>query len=456
MRLNPQLAELLNPRLNKYIPHTPTPKQAAFLWLACLDAFYGGAAGGGKSDALLMAALQYVDIPGYNALLLRDTYANLVKPEGLLDRANEWLTPTDAQWSGENKSWVFPSGASVSFGYLDGPRDHFNYQGAEYQFVGIDEAVNCREHQSIYLFSRMRKKNPESYAEDLKNLHVEFSEKQIKEYYDLYKNIPLRFRCASNPPRLEQMDRGAWVKNRYVDEETRGNRVFIPAKIRDNPHLNEDEYRKSLKELDIITRKQLEDGDWDIQVTGRLFDRSWFKIIQAIPNMHDIEGTVRYWDLAATEEDPNKDPAWTVGLRMNKSIDGYYYIDSVIRGRWSPRKVQTIVRQTADMDGKNVLIAMEQEPGSAGVNNIDTYRNKVLAEFSFDGIKKTGSKIDEARPLSSHSEAGNIVLVSGIWNKDFLDEIELFPDGKFKDQVDAASGAFAFLAGGVNPRVRTL
>lgn len=443
------------PRGNKYIPHVPTPKQAAFLWLTCLDAFYGGAAGGGKSDALLMAALQYVDVPGYNALLLRDTYANLNKPQGLLDRANEWLTPTDAKWNGDVKAWVFPSGATISFGYLDGPRDHFNYQGAEYQFVGIDEAVNVREHQALYLFSRMRKKNPESYAKDLKALFG-YSSLQVEEYYKQYAAIPLRFRCASNPPRLEQVERGAWVKMRYVDADSRGDKIFIPAKINDNPHLNADEYRRSLSELDSITRRQLEDGDWDIQISGRFFNRLWFEVVDKSCNADDTDMVVRYWDMAATEEDPNKDPAYTVGLKMRRSRFGTYYIESVIRKRLSSMDCERLVRQTADMDTKSVPISMEQEPGSAGKATVNNYQSRVLPEFSFWADKKTGSKIDEARPVSAQAEAGNIKLVNGPWVKDFLDEVELFPDGKFKDQVDAMSGAFRFLTEGTGARARWL
>jgi len=104
-----------------------------------------------NSDALLMAALQYVDIPGYNALLLRDTYANLIKPEGLLARADEWLANTDARWNGDNKSWVFPSGASISFGYLDGPRDHFNFQGAICSSLGGLEAQRKRKGTFLYI-----------------------------------------------------------------------------------------------------------------------------------------------------------------------------------------------------------------------------------------------------------------------------------------------------------------
>src|SRR5271155_3345788 len=78
----------LEPRLNAFIPHTPTPRQAAFLLLDCLEAFYGGSGGGGKSDALLMAALQFADVPGYNSLIIRRNFADLALPNALMDRAH--------------------------------------------------------------------------------------------------------------------------------------------------------------------------------------------------------------------------------------------------------------------------------------------------------------------------------------------------------------------------------
>ena len=70
---------------SRYSPTQPTPKQRAFLALDCLEALYGGAAGGGKSEALLMAALQYVHVPGYAAILFRRTYADLSLPGALMD-----------------------------------------------------------------------------------------------------------------------------------------------------------------------------------------------------------------------------------------------------------------------------------------------------------------------------------------------------------------------------------
>ena len=102
--------------LGQYIPHTPQPKQQTFLGLDCREALFGGAAGGGKSDALLMAALQYVHLKDYHALLLRKTYQELALPGAIMSRSHEWLDHTDAHWSGDNKRWTFPSGATLSFG----------------------------------------------------------------------------------------------------------------------------------------------------------------------------------------------------------------------------------------------------------------------------------------------------------------------------------------------------
>src|SRR5258708_27833925 len=98
-----------------YCPQTPFEKQQIFLSLTGQEALFGGSAGPGKSSALLMAALQYVEVPRYAALLLRRTYADLALPGALMDRAAEWLRPTAARWREPDKTWVFPSGATLSF-----------------------------------------------------------------------------------------------------------------------------------------------------------------------------------------------------------------------------------------------------------------------------------------------------------------------------------------------------
>ncbi len=174
---------------------------------------------------------------------------------------------------------------------------------------------------------------------------------------------------------------------------------------------------------------------------GGMFKRAWFDIVDAVPAGAK---TVRYWDLAATEETPGRDPDYTAGGKVCES-DGVYTICDMRRGRLSPLGVEKLVKQTAELDGR-IDIYMEQEPGASGVSGIDHYARKVLVGYAFRGDRPTGSKIERANPLSAAAEAGNVKLLRGDWNKDFLDEIETFPNGAHDDQVDTVSGAFHKLA----------
>lgn len=253
--------ESLGESKKDYSTQSPTPRQKLFLDLKEeKEIFYGGAAGGGKSSCLLMAALEYAHVPNYSALLLRRTYADLSKQGALMDRAKEWLSKSGATWNEQKKTWTFPSGARIAFGYLETENDKYQYQGAEYQFIGFDELTQFSESQYTYLFSRLRR---------LKG-----------------SDVPIRMRSASNPGGT-----GAnWVKERFVpdeftpehaeeervwtkvtvDEETGQamTRYFVPARLDDNPHLDRDEYEISLRELDPVTRAQLRRGDWQISVRG--------------------------------------------------------------------------------------------------------------------------------------------------------------------------------------------
>lgn len=373
---------------------------------------FGGSAGGGKSDALLMAALMFCEIAGYSALLLRKTYADLSLPGAIMDRAHEWLGPTAARWNDREKTWAFPSGATLTFGYLDSANDHYRYQSSEFQYIGFDELTQFPETHYRYLFSRLRR---------LEGARV-----------------PLRMRAASNPGGIGH----DWVRARFVDAPN-PERAFIPASLSDNPHLDAGEYRASLAELDHLTRAQLLHGDWTARPEGGLFKREWFEIVDESPAR---ARRVRYWDMAATEAKQGTDPDWTVGVRVALA-EGIYYVEDVRRVRATPQATENLVRQTAELDGTGVSIYMEQEPGSAGVGVIDHFRRRVLVGFPFRGHKTTGPKEVRANPVSAAAEAGNVKLVRGGWISSYLDEMGAFPQGSHDDQVDGTSGAVATLSG---------
>lgn len=416
------LNKALTPKLTKYIPHIPTVKQRAGLLLDdTREVFYGGAAGGGKSDWLLMAALQYVDIPGYNAILFRKTYQDLALPDALMSRAKEWLFPYrdkngGVHWNEKDKVFTFPSGATLSFGYLEHLNDRFRYQGAAYQFLGFDELTQIAELCYTYLFSRRRRAAGST--------------------------IPLRFRAASNPGGEGHV----WVKERFLGEEAeRKGRVFIPAMLDDNPFLDQEEYRISLYELDPVTRAQLLEGNWEILHGGEVFDPEWFDIVESVP-----EGirTVRFWDLASTKKEKGKKPCYTAGLKLG-IYKGKYYIMHVTRLQDTPGVVEARMKAVMKGDGRLTTIGIEQEPGSSGDYTIAHFK-KALKPYKVKGLRSTGKKEERARPVSIEAQAGNIAVVKGNWNQALFDELTVFPDSTYKDQADALSGAFLITKSQVN------
>lgn len=422
------LQRLLTPRMTKYIPHVPTPKQAAFLLLNSKEAFYGGAAGGGKSDALLMGGLQYVDVKGYAGIIFRKTYADLTKPGALIDRAKDWLFRfEDVRWNDKDKKFEFyerygPHKEVISilqFGYLENINDKYNYQGGEYQYIAFDELTHIDQSSYIYMFSRLRR---------LKGAVV-----------------PLRVRGASNPP---DDDSGLWVKTRFIDEGPSKGRIFIPAGLDDNPHLDKEEYEASLNELDPVTRARLRDGNWEIVRKGNMFKRNWFQPVDTLPMNRK---RIRFWDMAATDEEKAKkknksrEPDYTVGFLMSK-WQNTYYIEDIIRVRMSPAKTDELQRATAVADGYGTIIREEREPGSSGISVIDTKKRNLMSGFDYDENYTTGTKTDRANPLSASAERGQIKYLVGCRNiNTFFDEAESFPGGIHDDMVDAASAAFNIL-----------
>lgn len=420
-----ELQTMLTPRLTKYIPFDPTPKQSAFLLMNnTKEILYGGAAGGGKSVAQLMGALQFVDVPNYSAILFRKTYADLSLPGALIDMSKEWLMPfverKEVKWSEKDKRYDFPSGASLNFGYLESSNDCYRYQGAEFQYIGMDEVTHIDPANYRYLFSRLRR-----------STHLK---------------VPLRFRATANPGGQF----GEYYYNRFFEEGQSHGRIFIAAGLDDNPHLDAEAYREALNELDPVEKEQLLNGNWQVRAAGDLFNRHWFVIVPAA-DIPEAAKRVRFWDLASTDPSKRKgkaknrrEPDWTVGFKL-AHYQGMYWVEDIVRVQKMPHEVETIVANTAIVDGYSCAIRMEQEPGSSGAFTIDHYARNVLNGYDFEGVVSSGSKVERSRTASAASQNGKVLISGRCRNYSaFLDEADVFPYGSKDDTIDGFSGAFNY------------
>ncbi len=217
--------------------------QEDFLAASELDVLYGGAAGGGKSYAMLVDPLRYAHRAAHRALIIRRSMPELRE---LIDKSRELYPKAfpGCKYREVEKLWNFPSGAKIEFGFLERDADVYRYQGQAYSWIGFDEITHLpTEFSWNYLASRLRT-----------------TDSEITPY----------MRCTANPGGV-----GAhWVKNRYIEPSEPDTtfigkdgltRKFIPARLEDNPFLaNDGRYEQMLKALPPTQRKQLLEGNWDV------------------------------------------------------------------------------------------------------------------------------------------------------------------------------------------------
>ena len=228
---------------NHVIFHANEGPQTDFLAADEKDVLYGGAAGGGKSYAMIVDPLRYAHRSAHRALILRRSMPELRE---MIDKSRELYPQAfpGAKFREVEKLWNFPSGAKVEFGFLERDADVYRYQGQAYSWIGFDEITHLpTEFSWNYLASRLRTTDPE-----------------IKTY----------LRCTANPGGVGSH----WVKNRYIAPQEHNKsfegkdgltRKFIPAKLADNPYLAKDGiYEQMLKSLPPIQRRQLLEGNWDV------------------------------------------------------------------------------------------------------------------------------------------------------------------------------------------------
>lgn len=399
-----------------WIPNLPTGKQLLFLTLPDREVFYGGQVGGGKSDALLMGALMFADVPGYNAIIFRRTYPELSQADGLIHRSKQWLAPTPAQWNEGQMRWTFPSGATLRFAHMQREDDKFNYQGGQYQFIGFDELTGFTETQYTYLLSRLRKLRSSP--------------------------VPLRVRSASNPGNIGH----DWVYERFVI----GPHPFVSATLDDNPYLSTEEYKAALAELDDITRAQLLEGKWVTATGEKPFRREFWRN----KNRFSEEESVRIrnrclgrWITCDSAQLDDEEAAYTVFLVAELDVDYVMKIKEVWRGRPEFNDLPTEVVSFAykhNRDGK--LKGFIVEHASSGIQLLQVLKHTAPEWLKpiLHGAKPLGKEPGWAqagvwckRGLVHLPEPGPHVP----WLMDLEEELYRIPNARFKDQADALAMA---------------
>lgn len=182
---------------------------------------------------------------------------------------------------------------------------------------------------------------------------------------------------------------------------------------------------------------------------GGAFKKDDFIIVDDIP---EFQRPVRGWDLAATSKKKNPNAAYTAGVKMARTTDGRLIILNIVRAQASPGEVKRMLKRTAQADGAYCQISLPQDPGQAGKAQIADLV-ALLEGFEAYGSPESGDKEMRAFPFAAQVEAGNVLLARGGWNKDFLKEAEMFPNGRFKDQIDACSRAYAWLLQNRDPNI---
>ncbi|MDV4167803.1 phage terminase large subunit [Rhodovulum sp. FJ3] len=435
--------------------------QERFLSSSADIAIYGGAAGGGKTWALLLDPLRYVGNSEFGGVFFRRSTVQIRNEGGLWDESAKLYPLIGAAPKEHVLEWKFPGGASISFAHLEHDKTVYNYQGAQIPWIGFDELTHFSEKQFWYLLSRNRSMsgvmpciratcNPDADS---------WVARFIAWWIDQKTGLAIPERSGVIRYFVRVGDAIHWGDSpddlaHLTQPDEDGNPqpippksvTFVSASLRDNKALMaaNPEYMASLMALPTVERERLLGGNWKIRpAAGMYFKREWVadNFLDAPPaNLR----TVRGWDLAATPKTESNDPDWTCGTKMGTDGRGNFYVLDHKADRLGPSGVEKLLKATAEADGQSVAVDLPQDPGQAGKSQV-TQLTKLLVGFNVRSKPVTGDKVTRFSGFSAQAEAGNVWVVRGEWNERWLRELENFPPETGHDD-DADSTAQAFNA----------
>ncbi len=439
--------------------------QEKFLSSSADICIYGGAAGGGKTYALLLEPLRHINNKDFSALIFRRESTQISAVGGLWDTSKEIYPLLNAEPKITPRyTWTFPSGAKVAFGHLNYEDDKYGWQGSQITLLCFDELTHFTESQFFYMLSRNRsaKSGIKPYVRATTNPEADsWVADFIKWWIDPETGYPIPERSGVIRYMARYNDIIYWFDTIEQFNEFRDSLgaeastllpktvTFIASKLSDNKILMENDpgYIANLLAMDNVNKERLLNGNWKIVPSaGEVFPRAKANIIEVLPS--NIVRYVRAWDLAATEDKKKAKEqgrhAKTAGVLLAKTSNGRYIVVDVINKALSAENVRKTVLNTAKIDKhtyKNVRVRVTKDPAQAGKDQAEQYI-KLLAGFNVVAVQESGDKETRAEGFAAQWQAGNVDILLADWNKEYLDQMDAFPESFLKDMVDASSNAF--------------
>lgn len=402
---------------------------------------------------MLLECLRHKGVPGFSAVIFRRQATQVRNPGGLWDTSNDLFPYAGGTPRESSLEWKFQPDSKIKFASMEYDKDRFSWQGSQIPLIAFDELTHFSWSQFVYMLSRNRSlcgvrpyircttnPDPDSWV----RLFIDWWIDNETGYPIHSRSGKLRWFIVVNDQTYWSSSRDALIKQ-YPDCMPKSV-TFIASTVHDNKILlsRDPGYISNLQAMPKFEREQLLMGNWNIRPTaGMFFQRTYFEKVRAVPKGRTT--AVRYWDRAATKETGSNDPDWTVGLKLEKTDNGIFYITDIVRLRNSPLVVQTAIKNTASQDGFEVKIGIEQDPGQAGISEAE-FLVRQLSGYQVSTNRVQRDKVTRALPVSSQAEANNIKILEARWNEEFLREAENFPEGGHDDQIDSLSGAFNMLA----------
>ena len=487
-----QLARYINdPDQHPIWSPQPGP-QTQFMASTADIVFYGGAMGGGKTTALLLEAARHIfTSPGFNAVIFRRTLADIKKAGSLRDAAHKvYSLLPQAHFNQSEFQWTIgPFENTIGLAQLQYEHTVDDYRGSEICLMMFDELISFLESQFVFMMSRNRSMcdvrpyirastNPDrdSWVYDWVGPWVDYNcpiyptpsahLRYLRRFEDTIPPDVLPFVVYDDPhsPLV-------WVTK---DAPKAKSFTYIPSTVYDNPALlaRDDTYVASLEAQTAVNIARNLRGDWNaVEFAGGMFKESWFQILPEDEPLPQVQRWIRWWDLAGTDpEDLGNRKArsakadWSVGARwgvIGTDTEGrnVYLLAHVNRFQGTWARVSQEIEATAVSDGRDTLVYVEQEPGSAGKSLIRVIAALLKGKARVTGVPSTGDKITRARPAAAAAEQHRIFLAPGPWNDTWIAEHGKFPPKTttgFDDQVDTTSGFLGLYEtkGGNKPRPR--